>query len=188
MKDQIQIYLIGGKARTGKGEVSSLIKKEYEKRGFSVCEIQMMRTLKGYLQDYFGWDGKEETKPRKLLQQIGTEVIRKKMGKNYFHINRLIEDIEVLANYFSIFIVNDIRLPLEIEEIKKAFSNVTSIHVIKENYISPLQEEEQDHITELALDDYHNFDYEIVNGFLNQLASDIIQLVDSEVKKNEKDD
>ena len=44
---------------------------------------------------------------------------------------------------------------------------------------------EQVHITELALNNYKNFDYEIVNSSLEQLTSDIIKIVDSEVNKNE---
>ena len=49
MKKDISIYLISGRARNGKGTISKIIKEEYEKKGFSVCEIQVMRTLKGYL-------------------------------------------------------------------------------------------------------------------------------------------
>lgn len=185
MKNKKRIYLISGKARTGKGTVGHILKEEYEKRGFRVCEIQIMRTLKGYLKDYFGWDGREETKPRKMLQQIGTEVIREQMKMPFFHIDRLTEDIMVLSNYFDIFIVNDIRLPFEIEKIKERFSSVVSIHIIREGYISPLQQEEQNHITELALDDYEKFDYKIVNSSLNGVTSDIIKIIDSEVDKNE---
>ena len=179
------IYLISGKARTGKGTIGSILKKEYEKRNYRVCEIQIMRTLKGYLKDYFGWDGREETKPRKMLQNMGTEVIREQMNKPFFHIDRLTEDILVLSNYFDIFIVNDIRLPLEIEILKERFSSVVSIHIIRENYISPLEQDEQKHITELALDDYEKFDYKIVNSSLNEITSDIIEIIDSEVDKNE---
>lgn len=185
MKKDISIYLISGRARNGKGTISKIIKEEYEKKGFSVCEIQVMRTLKGYLKDYFGWDGKEETKPRKMLQEIGTDIIREQMKQSYFHIDRLIGDIEVLSNFFQVFIVNDIRLPLEIETIKEKFSHVISIRVTRENYVSPLETSEQVHITELALNDYQNFDYEIVNNSLNQLRNDIIKIVDSEVMKNE---
>lgn len=185
MQNKKKIYLIGGKARTGKGTVSNILKEEYEKRGFRVCEIQIMRTLKGYLKDYFGWDGKEETKPRKMLQQIGTEVIRKEMNMPLFHINRLTEDILILSNYFDVFIVNDIRLPLEIELIKQRFSSVVSIYVSRIDYVSPLEKEEQLHITELALDDYEKFDYKIVNSSLKGVISDIIKIIDSEVDKNE---
>lgn len=184
MNDKI-IYLISGRARNGKGTVSDIIKKQYEQRNLKVCEIQIMRTLKGYLKDYFGWDGKEETKPRKMLQQIGTDIIRDEMNLPYFHIDRLTEDIKVLSNFFDVFIVNDIRLPLEIETIRKRFKKVISINVTRPNYISHLETSEQVHITELALNDYKNFDYEIVNSSLEQLTSDIIKIVDSEVNNNE---
>lgn len=89
-----KIYLISGKARTGKGTVSKIIKEEYEKRNLKVCEIQIMRTLKGYLKDYFGWDGLEDTKPRKMLQELGTDIIREKMNMPNFHIDHLTDDIK----------------------------------------------------------------------------------------------
>lgn len=181
MENNISVFLISGKARNGKGTISEILKEKLEEKGFKVCEIQIMRTLKGYLKDYFGWDGKEETKPRKMLQQMGTEVIREKLNKPYFHIDRLTEDIEILSNFFDVFIVNDIRLPLEIETIKKRFDKVVSIHVVREDYISPLEPSEQTHITELALDDYNKFDYKIVNYSLKELENDIIKIIDSEV-------
>lgn len=184
MKDKV-IYLIGGKARTGKGTVSKIIKEEYEKKGYKVCEIQIMRTLKNYLKDYFDWDGLEDTKPRKLLQEMGYDLIRDKMNMPYFHIDHLTDDIKVLSNFFDIFIVSDIRLPIEIDTIKERFNNVISINIIKDNYISPLKVDEVNHITETALDNYKNFDYKLVNSNLDELKNDIIKIVDSEVSKNE---
>lgn len=183
-----KIYLISGRARNGKGLVSNFIKEYYEQKGMKVCEIQFMRTLKGYLKDYFSWDGREETKPRKLLQQIGTDLIRNQMHKNYFHIDRLTEDIEVLTNFFDVFIVSDVRFPEEIEEIKKRFKNVVSINVTRLGYVSPLKESEQVHISELALNDYKKFDYELVNSNINDLKSDILKILDSEVDNNENND
>ena len=64
---------------------------------------------------------------------------------------------------------------------KNRFSNVISINVTRENYISPLKESEQVHVTELALNEYKNFDYEIVNSSLSGLEDDIIRIIDSEV-------
>ena len=180
-----KIYLISGKARTGKGTVSKIIKEEYEKRNLKVCEIQIMRTLKGYLKDYFGWDGLEDTKPRKMLQELGTDIIREKMNMPNFHIDHLTDDIKVLSNFFDVFIVNDIRLPQEIEILKSRFKDVVSINVTRKDYTSSLNPSEQNHITELALDNYENFDYDIVNSSLTGLTSDIIKIVDSEVNKNE---
>ena len=129
------IFLISGRARNGKGTVSNILKEEYEKRGFNVCEIQLMRTLKGYLKDYFNWDGKEETKPRKILQDIGTDIIREKMNKPYFHIDRLTEDIMVLSNFFDDFIIPDVRFPLEIEKIKEVYPDAVSVQIIRDNFL-----------------------------------------------------
>ncbi len=185
MENKIIIFLISGRARNGKGTVSKILKEKLEDRNFSVCEIQVMRTLKGYLKDYFGWDGSEETKPRKQLQQIGTDIIRERLNKPYFHIDRLTEDINILSNFFNVFIVSDIRLPLEIETIRERFPNVISINVIRSDYVSPLEVSEQVHITELALNDYKNFDYEIVNSSVEGLENDIINIIDSEVVNNE---
>ncbi|MCI8567839.1 MAG: hypothetical protein HFG48_00805 [Bacilli bacterium] len=181
----MKVYLISGRARNGKGLASSIIKEKYESLGYKVCEIQVMRTLKGYLKDYFNWDGKEETKPREALQQIGTEIIREKMNKPYFHVNRLVEDIEILSNFFDIFLVTDIRLPLEIEVLKEKFQDVVSINITRVDYNSSLTPKEMYHITEKALDEYKDFDYEIINDSLEQFKLDVLKVVDSEVEKNE---
>lgn len=179
----MKVYLISGRARNGKGLASSIIKEKYESLGYKVCEIQVMRTLKGYLKDYFGWDGNEETKPRSALQQIGTDLIREKMHKPCFHINRLIEDIEVLSNFFDIFLVTDIRLPIEIEKIKETFKDTVSINITRVGYNSSLTPKEMYHITEKALDNYKNFDYEIINNDLEQFKADVLKVVDSEVDR-----
>ena len=181
MENKILIFLISGRARNGKGTASKILKEKLENKNYKVCEIQFMRTLKGYLKDYFGWDGSEESKPRKMLQEIGTDIIREKLNKPYFHIDRLCEDIEVLSNFFNVFIVNDVRLPMEIETLKERFDNVISVNVTREDYVSPLEASEQVHITELALNGYKKFDYELVNSSLNGLEDDIIEIVDSEV-------
>lgn len=175
--ENIKIYLLCGKARTGKNTVGRIIKEELENTNHKVCEIQIMRTLKGYIKDYFNWDGNEDTKPRKLLQQLGYDVIREKLGLENFHIDRLTEDIKILSNYFDTFIVSDVRLPHEIEEIKNRFNNTVSINIVKDNYISPLDKEEANHITETALDNYDNFDYKIINNDIEEVRKNIVSIL-----------
>ena len=177
MIDDIKVYLICGKARSGKDTVADILKEKLEENNYKVCNIQIMRTLKGYLKDYFNWDGSEETKPRRLLQNMGTELIREKLNMPNFHIDRLTEDIKILSNYFEIFIVDDIRLVNEIEEIKKRFNNVVSIGIEKENYISPLKEDEEKHITEHDLDNYDGYDYKIINTTKEELEIEVERIV-----------
>lgn len=182
------IYLIAGRGRSGKNTFGSYLESELEKRGRKVCTIEIMRTLKGYCKDYFGWDGSDETKPRDLLQKLGTEIIREELNMPLFHINRLLLDIEVLSHFFDDFIVPDIRFPLEIEEIKK-IKGAISIHMIRNNIeiSSDLTEEQKSHITETALNNFHDYDYEIVNESLEQLKKEAEQIV-REVENNEEND
>ena len=171
----MKIYLVCGKAHSGKNTASSMMKEYLINKNIRVCEIQITRTIKGYARDYFGWDGNEESKPRKLLQDLGNTI---RLKDKYFHINRLCEDINILKEYFDVFIVNDIRLPLEIEELKHRFSDVTSIGIEMENYICPLSDDEANDITEHALENYNEYDYKIINRSINELKQDVINILE----------
>jgi hypothetical protein len=103
------------------------------------------------------------------------------MNKPLFFIERIKEDIEVLDNLFDIAIISDVRLPLEFEEIKKVYPNTKKIHVVRPDLISNLSEEEQKHITETALDNYKDYDYEIINTTIEQLENDARELVKEEL-------
>ncbi len=177
------IYLVAGRARSGKDTLTRYMKEELERRGKKVCNIEVMRTLKGYCKDYFGWDGREETKPRDLLQQLGTELIREKMNKPYFHIHRLIEDIEILSEFFDDFIVSDIRFPLEIETLKAHFKQVVAISIEREGRIQDdLTDQQKMHATETALNGYDKYDKIIQNTTLEELQKKAEQLI-SEVDR-----
>ena len=60
--------------------------------------------IKDYAKRVSDWDGREETKPRELLQQLGIELIKNKIDDKLF-INRIIEDIEIFSYFYDIIIV-----------------------------------------------------------------------------------
>ena len=127
---------------------------------------------------YFGWNGEEETKPRDLLIHLGTDIIRNKIDPN-FHINRLIEDIEVLSYFYDTFIVSDVRFPVEIEKMKEKYDNVFTVKIIRDS--EELNEKQKSNITETALDEYTDYDYFIDNnGTLEELeekAKDLLKKI-----------
>ena len=129
-----------------------------------------------------GWDGSEETKPRTLLQELGTEVIRNKLNKAEMFIERQIDDIEIYSYFYDAIIVPDIRLPREIDSIKEKFKNVVTIKVERINFESNLSSSEQKHSTEIAMDNYKNFDYEVINDTLDKLKEDIYKIYKEENK------
>lgn len=165
----MRVILIGGKARAGKDTTADFIIEGLNDK--KVCRIQVGQYIKYYAMKYFGWDGQEETKPRDLLNKLATEIIREKIDPE-FHVKRLVEDIKVLSYFYDTFIVSDIRFPIEIEKVRDAFNDVVAIKVFRDS--NELSEEQKSHVSELALDNYEKFDFEIDNnGTLENLKEKV---------------
>ena len=165
----MKVYIIGGKARNGKDTLAEFMKKHFEENNVKACVMHIGGYIKHFAIDYFGWDGSDETKPRTLLQHLGTDIIREKMGKDLFFINRLLEDIEVLDNFYDVAIIADARLPLEFDKITEVYPDAVKIHIKRPELVSELNENEQKHITETALDNYDEYDYKVINNSLEEL-------------------
>ena len=123
-----------------------------------------------------GWDGSEETKPRKLLQELGTDVIRNKLNKAEMFITRQLDDIEIYSYFYDAIIVPDIRLPREIDSVREKFDNVIVIKVNRINFETSLDTKEQTHVTETAMDNYDKIDYVVTNDTLEELEKDIYKI------------
>ncbi len=181
----MKLYLIGGKARQGKDTLGQYIKQEYENSGKKVCIMQVSSYLKHLIKDYFGWDGSEETKPRELLQKLGTDIIRVEMNKPFYMINRLIEDIEILSRFFDVIVVTDLRFALEYKEISKIYPSAVKVHITR-GESNELTLNEKKHATETGLDNYHDYDYDIINDkTLEELQEQAQDIIRKEVNKDE---
>ena len=171
----MKIFVIAGKARHGKDTVAGYIKDYYENK--KVINLAYGSYIKEYAKKISDWDGSDETKPRELLQELGTEVIRQKIDKDFF-VKRICEDILVYSYYFDIITISDARFPNELEWPKNNFDNVINIRVIRDGYDSVLSEKEQKHLTEVALDEYNSYDYVIHNnGTLSDLKDKVLDVV-----------
>ena len=179
------IILIGGKARSGKSTLASIIGNMLEKDNNKVIYSNYTKYLKQYISDITGNVVTEENKPRELLQKLSSELIKKELGKTNFFIDRQIEDIEIYSYFADYIIISDVRFPSEIDTIKEKFLNVISIQVKRDNLKSDLTDEQQKDITETSLDNYDKFDYTVDNDNntnLNIIAQDIINNIRKKVK------
>lgn len=161
IKRKPKLFLISGKARSGKDAVAQIIKDYYSDKKTIV--ISFGHYIKDYAKRVSEWDGNEDTKPRELLQQLGIELIKNKIDNKLF-INRVLEDIEVFSYFYDIIIVDDVRLLDELNALKAKFNDCVSIRVNRNNYNNGLTEIENRHITEIGLDNYDDFDYIIENN------------------------
>ncbi len=157
----MKLYLLAGKSGCGKDYFATKLKREFEDAGKKVCLLRIAAPLYDMAYRYFGYDPKQ--KPRAFLQKMGIEVIQEKLGKKFFLIDRLSEDIEVLDQFFDVGIICDGRLPSEFNELKRRYPDLLIYHVIRQNYESTLSPEEQEHITETSVDIYHDYDEVIEN-------------------------
>lgn len=167
------IYIISGKAKHGKDTFSAYLKDVYEHHGKKVIITQLAKYIKYYAREMTGWDLSEETKPREFLQQLGTGVIRQKLKKDDLFIKRMIDDIEIFSYFYDVIIISDVRLKKEIYDLKKAYPNIKVIHIVRPDFDNGLTEEQKNHPTEKDLDDFNEFDIEVVNTTLEELEKSV---------------
>lgn len=184
----MKIFLVCGASRHGKDTIGNFIEEYCKENNIKFCRTQIAKYLKMYIKDYFGWDGREETKPRTLLQELGTDIIREEMNKPYFFADRTAEDLDILSHFFDVAAVTDIRVPLEIETIKKNFHDVVVIKVERINYETEMTVAQQQHKIENAMNEYTDYDYIVINDTLEQLKEDVIEILKKEGVTNEKND
>lgn len=171
----MKIIFFGGKANSGKDSTAEYLDNYYRSRGLDVVNIQISFYIKMYAKEIAKWDGDNETKPRQLLQDLGTELIRKQIDE-YFFIKRILQDIDIYSRYFDVITISDGRLPEEFASVKVAYPETVTVHVTRPDYNSSLTKDQKAHVTEALVDDIE-YDYEIVNdGTLEDLEKKAIEL------------
>ena len=152
-KNNVKIIILTGKAGSGKSEVAKIIKENKK------CMILSYASyLKEVAKNVLEWDGGEETKPRDFLQQFGEKI--KKDNPNIM-IDRVIEDINTYSYFYDLIVISDARFLNEITYIKNNFKDVIVVNVYGRD--NDLTEKQKNHITEIALDGYEQYDYRIYN-------------------------
>jgi len=168
---------ISGKAQNGKDTSAEIFKNELIIRGHSVLVIHQADLLKYICKAFFNWNGEKDEAGRTLLQQVGTNVIRK------VEPDFLVEFIAKVTGFFKdtwdYIIVPDTRFPNELEKLKANDANVFHVRVIREGFKSPLTEEQQQHPSETALDGIES-DFTLINDKgIDDLYGGVVSILDA---------
>lgn len=157
----MKIITLSAKAKSGKDFCAKLIQNKLESKGNKVLIAHYADLLKYICKTFFGWNGNKDIEGRTLLQYVGTDVVRYK-NPNYW-VNFLIGVFNLFPNEWDYVLIPDTRFPNENDLLKENNYDVKTVRITRPNYDNGLTEEQQNHESETALDDY-NFDYQIVNN------------------------
>jgi len=174
---EAKIIIISGKARSGKDTIADMMKEIFDLKNIKSIKLAYADYIKDYTKNIIDWNGKDETKPRDFLQFLGTDLIRKNLGQDFF-INRMIDDVKIYSYFYDVIIISDARLEREILLTKNNFEDVVSINIVRPNFVSELNSNQNKHITETGLDNYDSYDYKIINdGTLEDLNVKVSEFV-----------
>ncbi len=171
----MRIFLIAGKAGSGKGEVAKLIKEYYVYKLQKCVITEYSKPLKDIAVELTDWDGNPNTKPRTFLQELGDHI---RGIDDKFFVKKMLDNLSVYQDYVENVVVADVRYPVEIEEVKLNYDNVYAICVENQFGKSPLSVEQQAHISETALDNYEEFDYIIANDEKDSLRDKVFKFLE----------
>lgn len=169
--EKMNIYLICGKAGSGKTKVANIIHQKIKKSVIS----NLSKYIKLFALEMTNWDGTDENKPRTFLQNMGDKL---RAIDEYFLPKRMTEDIKIYQEYYDTLIISDVRLIKEIEYFKNnPRLNTKTIYVKSPKSYRNLTLQEQQHLTETELDTYNKFDYIIENDENNNLEEIIEKII-----------
>ncbi|WP_206459320.1 deoxynucleotide monophosphate kinase family protein [Anaerovorax sp. IOR16] len=133
--------------------------------------------VKYICQKFWGWNGLKDENGRHILQNVGTDLIRK-VFPNYW-VDFIIQQVKFTDNKYDYVLVPDTRFPNEIERWKETGLNIITVRVNRPNFESDLTEEQKNHPSETALDNY-KFDYIISAEGLDNLVAPIREILKRE--------
>ena len=171
----MKVFVVGGKSGSGKGEVAKIIKEYYIYKLKNCVITGFTKYLKLFAMEMTDWDGVSANKPRDFLQSFGDTV---RAYDEKFLTKRMVEDLNIYEKTVDVVVINDARLPIEIEEIKENFDDCYSIYVVNNFGQSTLTLEQQAHYTETALESYEEFDYIIANDTLDVLKEKVFKILE----------
>ena len=177
----LKIILLSGKAQHGKDSAANMLKEKLESKGKKVLIAHYGDLVKYTCKTFFNWNGEKDEQGRTILQEVGTDRIRAKHPDIW--VDYIKNILSVFEDKWDYVLIPDTRFPNEIDVMKNTFKDVTSIHVVRTNFISQLTEEQRNHRSETALDDYP-FDYYFVADDLKTLERKVNNLLKELEGKN----
>lgn len=171
----MKVILISGKAQNGKDTVAGIMQTQLKTDGKRVLITHYADLLKYICTNYFDWDGNKDEAGRRMLQYVGTDVIRKQNPSLW------VDFVAMILKYFhdnwDYVIIPDCRFPNEITTMLENGFDTVHIRVLRDGFKSPLKEEQQKHQSETALDNVKPDLYIHNDGTITDLEQSVKNLI-----------
>lgn len=149
-----KIFITGN---CGKDSSANILKELLEQDNKKVLITHYADLLKYLCKSIFNWNGIKDDLGRSILQKVGTDTIRKQ-NPDYW-VNFISDFLKMFNTEWDYVLIPDCRFPNEVTKMKNCFDTF-AVRVTRLNYESGLTEEQKQHSSETALDNYQ-FDYYI---------------------------
>lgn len=163
----VKIICISGKAQHGKDTTASFLKSILENYNKKVLIIHNADLLKYMCKQLFGWSGRKDEEGRRLLQYIGTDVVREREPS--FWVDYIIKIAKMFEDNWDYILVPDCRFPNEIVRFVESGFVTYHIRVNRGDFDNGLTNEQKNHQSETAIDN-------IVPDYILHNCSDIDHL------------
>lgn len=179
----MKVICISAKAQHGKDTTANLLKIFMEHDGYKVRIIHYADLLKFICKTYFDWNGEKDEEGRSLLQRVGTDTIRTKEPE--YWVDFVAGMLKLFSDEWDFVIIPDCRFPNEVNVMKANFDTL-HLRIFRKNFKSPLSIEQQNHISETALDNLEP-DYSIHNhSDLSALTAQVAEFYYGVLRGGEK--
>ena len=158
----MRVVCISGKARHGKDTFAEYLRGNLEAGGNRVLIIHYADQLKFICEKYFGWDGKKDERGRSILQRVGTETAR--AIDPYIWIKYVDLFLGIFGRQFDYVLIPDCRFPNEIDWLRGKYETLSVDISRGGSFDNGLTDEQKNHPSETALDDYKDFDIFVFNS------------------------
>lgn len=172
----MKVICISGKAGHGKDTAALYLKEQLELGENSVLIAHFGDLVKYVCTKFLGWDGNKNEAGRQLLQTVGTDIVRDE-DPDYWV--RFIADIlRFFPLTWDYVLIPDTRFPSEVEYLTKSGFDVKHIRIIRDNYVSEMPDEQRNHVSETALDDYFPDIFVHNSGYLGEFYESLLIAMD----------
>lgn len=172
----MKVICISGKAGHGKDTAALFLKEQLDLGENCVLIAHYGDLVKYVCKTFFNWDGQKNEAGREMLQTIGTDIIRSE-DPDYW-VRFIADMLGFFEQAYDYVLIPDTRFRNEIEYLIESGFDVTHMRIIRDNYVSDMPEEQQNHISETALDDCIPDIYVHNSGYLAEFYDNLLMAID----------